>query len=165
LGLGVVGLLCLASCAPIWVETGADPAKVLVRVKANVTQAKVDHTLAINQLTPPFTGSGLFHEIKGPFWKWGLYLVRSSEDLAPLRPEDPKALQSGPGLDLERSLVFDCPSGKVRLRLLVECYMEHHYTGDLPGGNVDPVPVIAWYEDYDLYLSPGQKKEIVESFK
>ncbi|KIX15487.1 hypothetical protein [Dethiosulfatarculus sandiegensis] len=160
-----VSLVLLASCAPMWVETGADPVKVEVGVEAKVTQAKVEHTLEINQLTPPFTGGGLLHEIKGPFWQWGLYLVRSAEDLAPLKPEDPSALESGPGLDLKRRLVFNAPKGKLRLRLLVECYMEHHYIGDLPGGNVDPVPVITWFKDYDLDLSPGQEIQITASFK
>lgn len=158
--LCLLACLILAGCATPWVDAGPNPARLEVRLKAQVTPGQIHDALAEAHLTPPIVLPGLFHEVKGPYWDWGVYLVKDPDNLLDLKPDREQAFKGLPGLALQGQSTFLAPPGGGRIRLLVQCYMLHSWSEGIAASYTEPVPVRTFHKDWDLNLQPGQTKTI-----
>ena len=152
----VLALALLApACLNPYLDPGPRPARIDITFQANVTQEQVQHTLELNQLIPPIVLPGLFHRVSGPFWDWGLYRVGKDGSLRPLPPAGKQATRHLQGPRLEARGGFLAPPGRLRLRLLVECYLVHSWSEGMMPTQTQSLGVAELTRTWELDLKPG----------
>jgi predicted component of type VI protein secretion system len=136
----LVGLAAflISGCAAGYLDPGPSPSKIRVKLKAEARQQPKSWRFG------------------GPYpvtWDWGLYLVRSDDTLATLGPEDKQRLTVLQENPLVRDTVFLAPSGKLKLRLILDAYyFEPEFAG------YRPVSLGGTIRDFHINLPQGSEK-------
>jgi hypothetical protein len=151
--------LMMTGCA-LYVDAGPDPAYLKVNIKTSVNDAKIKDALAANHLHLAFPAGGLFHEIRGPFWDWGAYLLAQDGSLRDLRPVSGGPLRRVQGKNLAGSATFALPPGIHKVRILIQVYMEHDFyesDGLMPARpSTETIFVQGFSRDMAREIGPGQ---------
>lgn len=133
---GLAALLWLASlaaCGQVFLDPGPNPARVQVKLKAQVADGLLQRP-----------GERVY-------WDWGLYLVGGDKSLALLKPAQPQPLQVvGPVNPLDRQAAFLAPPGQRTLRLLATGYVFRTW-----GEGEIAVTLANYAKDFQLNLAPG----------
>jgi hypothetical protein len=157
-------MMALAGCAPVYVQTGPDAARIQVELSAVTNDAEINRAGGRFGLTGYLTTFGVWRELKGPFWDWGLYLVKDDGRLLPLQPEGGVNTKNLLGYGIERSVSFLVPPGEHKIRLLVESHMEFWVNSMAYGSEYEMFPVSDYTRDYDFNLTGGEVKKIKAGF-
>ena len=163
-GLLLALAVAASGCATAYVEPGPNPARVEVDLRAVTNDAEIDRAGRAFGLPGYLVISGVWRELKGPFWSWGLYLVMDDGSLRDLKP-----LSGGPepfieGYSMQQKVTFLVPAGARRIRLLAYSHMEF-WTSSLQDGNsYEIINVSSYSEDFYVDLKGGQLRSIKRSF-
>lgn len=142
----LLALTLAVGCAgSYFLNAGPDPARVRVILQCTADRAAGAPDLSMFDDVLPDT-----------YWDWGLYLVRSASDYAPLAPADGQQLKVLIANNtLQRDTVFLVPPGKHTLRLIVEGYIKVRN-----GWYYDPRTIAGFGQEYEVDLKPGQTMTI-----
>jgi len=136
-------LILLLACAPNYLDPGANPAQVRVRVEAqSSTEVSTSRRFDAN-----------------PTWFWGLYGPGPSEAGSPYPPKGGGRLPTQTAKVLKQEATFLLPPGKQQVVLRLEADLE---VPDSEGSRV--VTVATFEEVIALDLQPGQTKVIKRRF-
>ncbi len=152
----LLALLALCpSCLNPYLDPGPHPARISISFHTAVSPEQVQHTLEENQLIPPIVLPDLFHRVDGPFWDWGLYLVKEDGSLRPLPPAGKQATRHLQGPRLEAVGSFLAPPGRLHLKLLAECYLIHSWSEGMMPTQTQSLGVAELTRTWELDLKPG----------
>jgi hypothetical protein len=152
--LAMAGLLALVlvGCAGVQPAPGPDTARIEIDLRATVDKAKAADALE----SAGFRWDEADRPLQNIRWEWGLYMLRSDGSLYPLPNNTGGRLRVVRQYPLQNRVTFYCPSGKVKLRLMVE-----GYTNRLMGEGWAIITLAKYHEDMDLSLAPGSSRKIV----
>lgn len=158
LALCALAALLGAGCSHMYVDPGPNPAHLVVRARAGVTQAQVDAAMERKAYIKSFL---YFEDYSAPLWDLRAFIPRADGQLTPLLPLKPVANAGGLNLDAEAE--FLAPAGDYPVVFLLECSVRHEsLRGPVP--SVEYVYVITWRKQLKLELCAGCRKE-VEPFR
>lgn len=132
-GLVVALVLSLAGCGQMFLDPGPNPARVEVKLAAQVPESLKQYP------SEPI------------YWDWGLYLVVEQGPLPLLKPVQPQQFKViADANPLLRDTVFLAPPGQHTFRLLVSGYAIRGR-----GEGVGAVTLLDYSEDFKLNLPSG----------
>ena len=160
--LGLFLALFLAGCqlGPE-VDLGPNPALVDVTINASFTQKDVQDAKDAEQLFPPFYMEGVIQRLNGPYWDWGLYLVKNGgADLIKLPTVQKIQTRRMKAEKLTVKATFQAPPGKNTYLLMADAYLEY-YNASVKVKSVD---LKTYKQNFTLDLAPGQQKSLTGNY-
>ena len=143
------------------VDLGPNPALVEVTLDASFTQKDVQNAKDAEQLFPPFFMEGVIQRLTGPYWDWGLYLVKNNgADLVKLPTVEKIQTERMKAEKLKVKVTFQAPPGKHAYLLMADAYMDYFNASVW----VKTVDIKTYKQNFTLDLAPGQSTKMVGKY-
>jgi hypothetical protein len=147
----IITAAVLAGCAA-YVNPGPDPATVEASVQARVNEAVVANYKEHSR-----------YSMRGPYWLWNLYIVRSDGYYHELKPKGDGPRRWSEGTTLKETVEFLAPAGRYQVRLRVTVYLDYNvYGGD--DYTTRSITLDEWEEDIVIDAKPGGSLSITRKF-